>query len=89
MVYISKEEEPQIPNEPYIEELAARHFKDLTLTKLDVDAQKYFSTWLADKKTSILISGAFGRSSFSNIIKKSFITDIIKEHQLPVFVSHK
>jgi len=89
LVYISKDEEPQIPNEPFIEELAARHFKDLTVTKLDIDAKKYFSTWLADKKTSLLISGAFGRSSFSNIIKKSFVTEVIKEHQLPVFVSHK
>lgn len=89
LVYITKDEEPQIPNEPFIEELAARHFKDLTVTKLSLDAKTYFATWLADKKSSILVSGSYGRSSFSNIVKKSFVSEVIKEHLLPVFVAHK
>jgi hypothetical protein len=89
LVYISKDEEPQIPDEPFIEELLARHFKDLTVTKLNIDAKNYFSTWMADKKTSILVCGSYGRSSFSNIVKKSFVAEVIKDHQLPVFVAHR
>lgn len=89
LVYVNTEDQKSMPNEPYIEELAARHFKDLTITKLDIDPKKYFSTWIADKKSAVLISGAFGRSSLSNLFKKSFITEILKDHKIPVFISHK
>lgn len=89
LVYISSEGEKVIPNEPYIEEFASRHFKDLTITKLDIDPKKYFATWIADKKSSILISGSFSRSAVSTLFKKSFVLDIIKEHQLPLFIAHK
>jgi hypothetical protein len=37
----------------------------------------------------MLVAGAFGRSEFSNLFKKSFLTDIIKDHKIPVFVGHK
>lgn len=89
LLYISSESEKNIPNEPYIEEFVARHFNDVTITKIDINFKKYFSTWIADKKSAILITGSFGRSTFSNFFKKSFVTDVIKEHKLPVFVSHK
>jgi hypothetical protein len=89
LVYVASNDEKKLPNEPYIEELAARHFKDLTITTMDIDPKKYFSTWIADKKTAILISGAFGRSSISNLFKKSFIYEVLKKHEIPVFVSHR
>jgi hypothetical protein len=89
LVYITSEGEKEIPNESYIEEFAARHFKDLTITKLDIDPKKYFSTWIADRKSSILISGSFSRSAVSSLFKKSFVLDIIKAHKIPIFIAHK
>ena len=89
LINIISDDEKNIPDEAYIEELTARHFKDLTITKLEIDSKKYFSTWIADRGASILVSGAFGRSSFSNVFRKSFIADVIKQHKVPVFVSHK
>lgn len=89
LINIVSDEEKNIPDEAYIEELTARHFKDLTITKLEIDPKKHFATWMADRTSSILVSGAFGRSSFSNVFKKSFIADVIKQHKVPVFVSHK
>lgn len=77
------------PNETYIEELAARHFKNMTLYKLEIDPKKYFATWINEKKSSMLVSGAYGRSSISQLFKKSFVTDVIGEHQLPVFIAHR
>ncbi|MES1223637.1 MAG: hypothetical protein ABUT20_49535 [Bacteroidota bacterium] len=87
LVYISGDE--KIPDQVNIEELAARHFHDLTIMKVEIDPGKYFTTWLSERKSGILISGSFGRSAFSRMLKKSFISNAIKEHTLPVFIAHK
>lgn len=89
LVYSKDESEDDIPNTEYIEELVVRHFPDLTITKLHLDPKDFFATWISSRKNPILISGAFGRSSFSRVFKKSFVKDVIKEHQLPIFITHK
>jgi nucleotide-binding universal stress UspA family protein len=88
LVYAKEESGEELPDELYIEELAARHFPDLTLIKLPLDPKQYFNTWVTDRKGAILISGAFSRSVFSQMFKKSFITDVIRDHKLPVFIAH-
>jgi len=73
-----------------IEELAARHFDDLTIHRLDIhNPRKYFNTWLQDSGKPILVAGAYGRSLFSQTLKKSFIRETIKDHVVPVFIAHK
>ena len=72
-----------------MQELAAQHFSRLQILKLNGDPKKSFGKWMEEKKNSILVSGAFGRSVLSQSFRKSFVADIIKEHQLPVFVAHK
>jgi hypothetical protein len=89
LTYMNPNESESIPFEPYIEELAARHFSNLTISKIDMDAKKYFSTWVSEKKSALVISGSFGRTSFSQLLKKSFIADVIRKHLLPVFIGHK
>jgi hypothetical protein len=89
LTYANVEGEVNLPNEAYIEELVGRHFSDLTISKLDIDSKKYFSTWVADKKSAIVVAGAFSRSAFSQLLNKSFVRDIIKQHNVPVFIGHK
>lgn len=89
LVYANKKTDGEIPEEVNIEELTARHFADLTVTKIDSASAKYFSAWMSEKKSAILISGSFGRSLFSRIFRKSFISDVIRDHQLPVFIAHR
>ncbi len=72
-----------------IEELASRHFSNLTLSKLEFDAHHYFGAWMAEAKSAILVAGSFGRSVFSEVIRKSFVTDVISSHQVPVFIAHR
>ena len=88
LVYAKEEDETDVPDESYITELAGRHFANLTLMKLQIDPKKSFDTWIEDRKAAILVTGAFGRSGLSQIFKKSFITDVIKDHQMPVFIAH-
>jgi nucleotide-binding universal stress UspA family protein len=87
LVYAS-EQTDDIPDKENIEELAGRHFDKLTVSKIDVDPRKYFDAWLADIENPILVAGAYGRSRLSEFIHKSFIREVIKDHKLPVFITH-
>jgi nucleotide-binding universal stress UspA family protein len=89
MVVFSKiETDERLPSQEHIEELATQHFKDLTLQKLEVNARKYFSTWLNEEENPILVCGALGRSATSQMFRKSFVTDVIADHRFPVFIAH-
>ncbi|UKJ06713.1 universal stress protein [Solitalea lacus] len=87
LVYVGEGNE--IPSQIYIEELAARHFSNLTLFKMDVSPRNHFITWLADQKNPLLVTGAFGRGGLNEFFRKSFITDIIRDYKTPVFIAHK
>lgn len=89
LVYSNEKDETEIPEANNILELSAHHFPNLVIQKLEANPKKYFPTWLADINHPILVTGAYGRSAFSRSIKKSFISDIIQEHQLPIFIAHK
>lgn len=89
LVYAGEKGEDVLPHELNIQELVARHFIDLSLIKLETKPHEDFSTWLAEKTGAILVSGAFGRSDLSRLFHKSFVTDIISDHRLPVFIAHK
>ncbi|PSL34669.1 universal stress protein [Chitinophaga ginsengisoli] len=89
LVYAAKREGRGIPDEDYIRELVARHFSDLTFFELEANPREYIGTWMADLDNPILVTGAFGRSGFSQIFKRSFASDVIAEKQLPVFIAHR
>lgn len=88
LVYARDNEEP-FPEEKSIRELVARHFPRLETLTLNINPKKYFVTWLSEHKSAILVSGAFGRSALSQMFRKSFVSDVIRDHKLPVFIAHK
>jgi hypothetical protein len=83
------DEKKNIPDQVLIEELAARHFKDLTITKLTYDHKNDINSWFIEHTDSLVVSGSFGRSGMSELFKRSFIMDLIKEYKTPVFIAHK
>lgn len=89
LVYAESKEDRDFPARESIVELATQHYPDLTFYKMDVNPRKYFTSWIADQKGALLVSGSFGRSTLSQAFKKSFVADIIKEHRVPVFIAHK
>jgi hypothetical protein len=89
IVFAEDKEEKDFPSKQNITELAAQHYPNLSFNKLDINPKKYFASWIDDNKNSILISGSFSRSVLSQMIKRSFVSDVIKEHKVPVFVAHK
>jgi hypothetical protein len=88
LVFSNEEGKKDFPDRIPMEELASRHFPRLTLFKLQLNPKKYFAAWISEKKGAFLVSGAYGRSGFSELFKKSFVNDVISDHQLPLFVTH-
>lgn len=89
MLVYSKDKEAKLPYENYIEELAGQHFRDLRIMTLENQPRKEFRSWICENKGAILVSGSYGRSFFSQMMRKSFVSEIIAEHRLPVFITHR
>lgn len=89
LVYANEDAKEDFPDKIQIEELAARHFSDLTLYKLDFSPKKYFASWIGEEKSSMLVCGSYNRGALSELLKKSFVQDVISDHKLPVFIAHQ
>lgn len=88
LIHLEDGEQP-IPDLAYIEELASRHYPNLTILKLELPSAQYFSLWANERKNAMLICGAYGRTSLSQMFKRSFVADIIKDQKLPIFMVHR
>ena len=89
LVFADDDVKEDFPDKIQMEELVARHYSDLTLLKLNLDPGKYFSTWMSEKTSALLVCGAYGRSGISLMFRHSFVRDIIASHRMPVFIAHK
>lgn len=89
LVYTEENEGKDFPSKGNIIELATQHYPDLTFYKMELDPKKYFNAWIRERKGSILVSGSYSRSAVSQMFKKSFVANIIMEHQVPVFIAHR
>lgn len=89
LVTASDNDESAPRDKDNIYELASCHFPQLSITNLNIDGNKYFGTWVSERKSSIVVAGSFGRSSFSLMIHKSFSSDVISGYKVPIFIAHK
>lgn len=78
-----------LPSEQNIRELVECHFPNIEFLELNIDPKRYFSTWVSEINKPIVVSGAFSRSTFSELFRKSFVSGVIKDHSLPVFIAHR
>ena len=69
--------------------LVSSHFNNISFLNLQIDSKIYFATWMSENKNSILVCGAFSRSMISQILRQSFVEDVLRDHKIPVFISHK
>lgn len=88
---ISAEEESdgEMPNSELMEEWAARHFPILTVENLAGESREGLANWIGDKRGSLLVTGAFGRGELSSLFKKSFVTALIRQNRIPIFIAHQ
>ncbi|RYE55804.1 MAG: hypothetical protein EOP18_05350 [Rhizobiaceae bacterium] len=73
----------------HIRDLVSAHFSSMSFQSLNIDPKKYFATWLSEKKSAILVCGAFSRSMMSQLLRQSFVEDVLRDHKIPIFISHR
>jgi len=78
-----------IPDHTWIEEWMHSHFSDPSFMKMETGTQMEFETWLESKGGTMLVAGAYSRGLISEWIRKSFISAVIRQQKVPVFVTHK
>ncbi len=83
------EHDEGLPEYGLITELVARHFLNLKIQTLSMTNKKEFTNWVADKAYSFIVMGAFSRSLFSQLFKRSFASKVIHDIKMPLFISHK
>lgn len=89
LVYAEGKEDKDFPAKDHINDLVSQHYPNLTFYRLEANPKKYFNAWINEREGTILISGSFSRSAFSQMFRQSFVAQIIREHHLPVFIAHK
>ncbi len=89
LVYASPRHDPEIPEMEYIKELSSGHFPNLSMHILEADPKKFFDTWISDIRNPILVCGSFGRSVLSEAFRTTFVSAVIKDHKIPIFIAHR
>ncbi len=82
------DENKELPQMELMVELAGRHYPSLTLETLVGEKRNTFARWLEGRPNALLVSGAFSRGGLSHTFRHSFITEVIRAHRIPIFVSH-
>ncbi|MEI9958217.1 MAG: hypothetical protein WDM90_18360 [Ferruginibacter sp.] len=83
---IKKEDMPQ---QERMTELLGAHYPNLQIENIKMPDKKLFTEWLGAQPNSYVVMGAFSRSLFSELFKKSFAKEVIREIKMPLFISHK
>lgn len=79
----------EIPQATRLKELVERHYDPIDIEQLNEEDSAALHNWMLDNRNAILVSGAFGRNELSSLFRKSYITDIIRAHRVPVFIAHR
>ena len=81
--------EDELPEYSLVSELVSSHYPNLKIQTLHLKHTKDFIEWMSAKPNSFIVMGAFARSIFSQLFKKSFAADVIHDIKMPLFISHK
>lgn len=89
LVYVNEDPGAKIPHEAAVRELCSLHYRKFRVLQLKMKTPEFYHTWIGMKTNPWLVAGSYGRSAFSEALAKSFSSEMIREHQIPVFVAHK
>lgn len=89
-LFFASHKEEELPERDRMSELAARHFENLSLQRMDIaKPAKVFNEWIAEKRGTMVVAGSFARSGLSESIRRSFVYETIADHKVPIFIAHK
>ncbi len=89
LVFVCDDAAEELPGYLMMTELLGGHYPALEIQNLPVSNRNFFTEWLAEQPSSFVVMGAFSRSAFSTLMRKSFAKEIIQKVKMPLFISHK
>jgi hypothetical protein len=89
LLSVSNEETEELAANVMVTELLGGYFSNLRLQHLKMPDKKIFVEWLYNQPESFIVMGAFSRSMFSELFKKSFAREVIQQIKMPLFISHR
>ena len=89
LVSAEEESDAEMPHADLVSEHTARHFPNLTLKNAAGRDRESLIDWIHHRKDCLLVSGAFGRGEMSNLFRKSFAAELIRQHRIPLFIAHR
>lgn len=87
---ITPKAEEEIKNEKFLLELVKEHFTNVGVQLLTGSSTSHEILNFAESvEDSLVIMGAYGRSTISNLIIPSVARRIIEKHRIPLFIAHR
>lgn len=89
LIFVSEDAGEELPSYIMMTELLGAHYPELEIQNLPIAHRQLFTEWLSEQPNSYVVMGAFSRSAFSTLLRKSFAKEIIQKVKMPLFISHK
>ena len=91
LISFNAEASAHISNSENIKDLLHQHFSNLTI---DVEHEKrqedsMLSYFKLREENALIVMGAYGRSPFSRLFRKSAANNILKNLKAPIFITHE
>ncbi|HLZ86926.1 MAG TPA: hypothetical protein VKQ52_06800 [Puia sp.] len=88
LIYVDPKGKGEIPDHDSVRELGRLHFRNFRMLRLSMCTDTFYDTWIGLTTNPWLVAGAFGRSDWSRLLCHSFISRMIREHNVPIFLAH-
>lgn len=89
LLSVNNDKQEELAEYVNVNELLNCYYPNLRLQHVKMPDKKLFVDWLHQQPNSIIVMGAFSRSMFSELFKKSFARDVIQQIKMPLFISHR
>lgn len=78
-----------LPYGSYLKELTDRYFPSLSYLRLDPEDDECFNSWVQEISRPMVVAGSFGPAGTFPLFRKGFISELIDQNQLLVFLARK
>jgi hypothetical protein len=89
LIHIASEKSEILPSEESLTLWTEKHFSNLETLILHGDPLKELVELVNLKSNSLIVLGAYGRSSISRLFHKSMANTVIAQTKSPLFISHE
>jgi nucleotide-binding universal stress UspA family protein len=89
IVQVINEGEQEDPNDGKLARLVSSHYSNVHFRKLYGRPNSALFGFLMNRKKTLVVMGAYGRSTFSNILTPSTADPLIRNLNLPIFIAHR